>query len=517
MENHLFGRIGYVAHAETLMIWLWKVAFVIIVSQIPRDTSLAGSSRYGYFHKVGCTLLAEIFAKSIRITIQKPLDGLEGVEACQIRPLEPTMLFAVANRFLKLHFPPSHDYELYTQVICKALLSPQLSKGHLQTLPLVTLERLFQRILQTTVQELGAGGSDKEKTFDWILTLINSMEESCQYNLSALVSEDLALLESHQKGGLHGYFFKPSRNREQLAQLLQSQGYWDGLMQVSITDTEPLEPHFAYWLCRRLTLPLPWSAILELFKRERPERFPYLHRLSGIKSYLSEVLDLSLPEQPTEELVNELLPRIRDWIGEVFPEFSQRANVPRPIQAIVLVEGSTEELLIPASARALGYNLDREGIFIQPVGGKNQMLQQYINYIEHLAVPISIVLDRDAHSMRPDLAYYQRPQDQILILEEGELEDIYALDPIVKTINKYYQPHPLLTLAGFRKMEGSEGRVKTLQALWHDLGLGLFDKIEFAQYLAQSLRSGKQVSSPMKYLIQKLVEAKQHVKPTLSD
>jgi hypothetical protein len=340
---------------------------------------------------------------------------------------------------------------------------------------------------------------------DVVLTLTNALEELQQFDIDALVSEDLALLESHYQGGLHGFFYKPTQDPDVLRQVLEIQQYRSDLMELQALKAAPL---MQYWLCRRLTVLLPWSAVLERFKPEQKIAFPHLYRLGQIAQYLeADVISEDLSDNAVYDIAI-LIPQLSTDIEQVFSTYSQQAGIPRPVCELVLAEGNTEALMIPAIAEAMGHNLDREGIMVLPVGGKNQMLQQYVNYAEHLSIPIYIVMDRDAQSLLPDLTYYQRDQDQIFVLEEGEFEDIYAPDLIVKTINTCYQPsHPVTKM--MLKDPKHEGRVKIMQRLWQQLGLGLFDKIDFAQYMAQMIRAEKRVSPEMESLIQKILYAKQ--------
>ncbi len=446
---------------------------------------------------------------SVTVILPTAVIGLEQIHECQIRPIQEATLYAIANRFLRLDFPPQRNYELCLRLIQKGLLQPQFSRQHLQTLPLKTVEQLAQIIFQVSSQvKLHA----EPCAIDFLLSLIITVEETEIFDLQALVSEDLALLEAHQKGSLHNYYFKPTQDHQILSQVLQAQGYRCDLFECF---SETSDPNKTYWLSRRLSLLYPWRDLLLQYSANQDESFPYLCRLSKILTFL-ESEEFDKVEMANPYLLEKNIPKIQAWIRDIFPRFSQEANVPQPIREMVLAEGSTEELLIPAISKALGYNLDYEGILIQPVGGKNQMLQQYINYAEHLAVPISIVMDKDAQPLLPDLSFYQREQDHIFILEEGEFEDIYTLELIAKTINTSYQPNHPVTLKELRAIE-APNRVKMLQMLWQSLGLGIFDKVEFAQKLVETLtHQQKLLSPPMKQLVEKIMQAKAHATPPLS-
>ncbi len=421
--------------------------------------------------------------------------------------LQEMTLYSLSNRLMRLEFPPQRDYDVCLQLVNKGVIRPQLSKTQIQTLPLKTVEELSRLILQTATEHVGITDTDG---VDLVLSLLNALEETAQYDLQALVSEDLALLETHQMRGIHGYFFKPGHNLESLQELLGSQGYRVDLVQAA---PKAMDPNLIYWLSRKLTVIFPWSAVLDRFDLEKAHIFPQLYRLSLIRRYILEHLDRREPLD-AEAILTQVIPMVQTWMTEVFPRFSQEAHFARPIQELVLAEGSTEELLIPAIAKAMGQDLHYEGILVVSVGGKNQMLQQYVDYAEHLSVPISIVMDRDAQSLLPDLAHYQRDEDHIFILEEGEFEDIYALPLIVKTINEHYRPVQTVTLEQLRRRDGAS-RVKMLQSLWQELGMGWFDKVEFAQNMVHTLTHEALVSPPMKHLIQRIIETKRHGRKSL--
>ena len=48
-----------------------------------------------------------------------------------------------------------------------------------------------------------------------------------------------------------------------------------------------------------------------------------------------------------------------------------------PIESVVIVEGITEEILLPQFAKILGFDLLKNGIKIIPAGGKNQVVKLY--------------------------------------------------------------------------------------------------------------------------------------------
>ena len=78
-----------------------------------------------------------------------------------------------------------------------------------------------------------------------------------------------------------------------------------------------------------------------------------------------------------------------------------------PIKKLVIAEGITEEILLPAFAEANGYNFIENGVKIIAAGGKNQVVKLYYKLIEQVKVPIFILLDKDAESNKSSIAKKQ--------------------------------------------------------------------------------------------------------------
>ncbi len=85
---------------------------------------------------------------------------------------------------------------------------------------------------------------------------------------------------------------------------------------------------------------------------------------------------------------------------------------------IVLVEGETEEGSLPIFARALGYDLDAQGISIVNAHGKNNLDQLYQLYTA-FGIPTFLIFDNDRGGQNSDLA-----ANRVLLrlLEEPEID-----------------------------------------------------------------------------------------------
>jgi hypothetical protein len=200
------------------------------------------------------------------------------------------------------------------------------------------------------------------------------------------------------------------------------------------------------------------------------------------------------------------------------PTLNQKYLVIRPIRVLVIVEGATEEILLPRFANTIHIDFYREGIYVLPAGGKNQVQQVYESYAETLRIPVFIVLDQDAQDKIEQLQAVLRSQDQIYFLEEGEFEDTYDLALVLETINRYYEPRLPVTVEVYEQTRqdlsqesNAAGRVPVLRQLWNTYELGEFDKVDFAQKLSATLTSDSPLPQSLKKLIQAMLAIRHDV------
>lgn len=88
---------------------------------------------------------------------------------------------------------------------------------------------------------------------------------------------------------------------------------------------------------------------------------------------------------------------------------------------LLLVEGDTEKLAIPAYASRLGLELDRAGATIVEVGGKRN-LPEFVQIAQSFSIPVGVLYDRDASdfkNQREDEAHFNAELDAFQTADES--------------------------------------------------------------------------------------------------
>lgn len=405
----------------------------------------------------------------------------------QFKPPSWDNLAASANRLLKFEFPPIRDAKVYERLIKTNVLSTGISKRTLETLPLPFLETIYRELWQPF---------QPSRTSEW-LTLFLLAEERCEFNAGQLVEQDIKQIGLRDTGALHSYYYKEHLSREDMSAFLTGHGYRTDFLEAIKNNGHSMQGNdeesalnLAYLACRRFTHPLPWAELLDQLTPAEFGKYPRLARLKAIQELLQH------QQWTTSTITPDILQTSVDQLkalmtSKAFLAIAAQYASPRPVQELVIVEGETEKMLLPLFAESMALDFNALGIDILPAGGKNHVSALYREFSRHLNAPICIVLDNDAAEIANELAATLRPQDYVFQIAEGEFEDLYDLDLILKTINQHYQPYPEVTRQGFAviaKNGNARGRVQALRAIWQAYNLGSFDKIEFAGKYAEYLK-----------------------------
>ena len=174
-----------------------------------------------------------------------------------------------------------------------------------------------------------------------------------------------------------------------------------------------------------------------------------------------------------------------------------------PIEKVLLVEGLTEEILLPAFSKFLGYDFYRKGIQIIPAGGKNQVVKMYYKLIEELKIPIFLLLDKDAEDNIAQIRPRLREEDKIHLVSCGEFEDLLPKSLIIKAVNTCLQNFAMI---GEEDIEDGISKVENLENIFKTKGLHEFKKSEFAKLVRQNIADPTDISPEIADIINEIAQ-----------
>ena len=172
-----------------------------------------------------------------------------------------------------------------------------------------------------------------------------------------------------------------------------------------------------------------------------------------------------------------------------------------PIEKVILVEGLTEEILLPAFAKFLGYDFYREGVQIIPAGGKNQVVKMYYSLSEELKIPIFLLLDKDAEENISQIRPKLREQDKIHLVSSGEFEDMLPESLIIKAFNSLNKNFSAITENDFQK---GLSHVENLELIYKNKGLHEFKKADFAKLIRENITEITDISPEISEIIREV-------------
>ncbi len=172
-----------------------------------------------------------------------------------------------------------------------------------------------------------------------------------------------------------------------------------------------------------------------------------------------------------------------------------------PIQKVLLVEGITEEILLPAFSKYLGFDFYKEGIQIIPAGGKNQVVKMYYKLIEELKLPIFVLLDKDAEENINQIKPKLRNTDKIHLVSCGEFEDLLPKSLIIKTVNNELNNFASITEDD---LDNSIPNAKSLENIFKIKGLHEFKKADFAKLVRDNISEDSDISPEIASIVMEI-------------
>ena len=173
-----------------------------------------------------------------------------------------------------------------------------------------------------------------------------------------------------------------------------------------------------------------------------------------------------------------------------------------PIKKLLIVEGITEEILLPVFADKIGFNFDEIGIFILGAGGKSKSPDIYLQMKDKLKIPVILLFDSDAFEICQSLTKVLLKKDKMIIIEKGEFEDILSVNLIKRTLNSEYDiPIPL----SVKDFSIYSRMCKNIEEVYRTRKIGEFKKSKFSKIISKNIKYKTDITDDIKSIITEIV------------
>lgn len=220
---------------------------------------------------------------------------------------------------------------------------------------------------------------------------------------------------------------------------------------------------------------------------------------------VEKLIDNKIDYLSVIELLDDNIPINLNWLKSLVQDENQIENRTKfalkfPIEKVVLVEGITEEILLPKFAHILGYDFDKLGINLISAGGKNQVVKLFYQFAESLKLPLFVLLDSDAVENFEEIKPKLRKGDKVHILEKGEFEDVLPLNLIKRTLNQIFRNFSSVSIDDLRK---DLPMPQVLGDIFKQRGME-FKKAEFAALVGENISSKNDISPEIELIFSNL-------------
>ncbi len=199
------------------------------------------------------------------------------------------------------------------------------------------------------------------------------------------------------------------------------------------------------------------------------------------------------------ELLNYNYTITKDNFQKISNSLRSKKGLKYPVSKLILVEGITEEILLPIFAKKLGFDFDKEGIYVLGAGGKSKVPALYSQYKYSLNIPILMLLDNDASQIYELVKNNLSKKDSIILINKGEFEDIISKNLIKRSINaNYYDIEPVRMF----ELNFNTPMCENIHYIFKSRGLREFQKAHFAKVLADNVKYKSDVSSEIEQIIE---------------
>lgn len=183
-------------------------------------------------------------------------------------------------------------------------------------------------------------------------------------------------------------------------------------------------------------------------------------------------------------------------------EESKKNNLLFPIRKLVIVEGVTEEILLPVFADKTGNNFDKNGIFILGAGGKSKSPSLYTKLKDKLNIPVILLFDNDAKEICNLLDKNLLNKDKSIIIQEGEFEDILSKNLIKRALNNEYE---IATPILISDLSISNRMCENIQLFYRTRHLGEYKKSKVSKIIAKNIKYKTDITQEVRDILRQIL------------
>jgi len=387
------------------------------------------------------------------------------------------------ERMQRFNYPFKKYERVYREILIKHIINPKVSLKNYYSFSPLELQYLAQTIWNCSIKEICP-----EITEDYSINPYIFYEESRLFFAEEIIKKIIFSQNFEGFSLPEDFFDEQKQNTEKiLKNIFEDNGFCLSEKTLSFinqfSDINKLDLYSRLYILLNMNFPLNITGFLQIAetKTQQAKRLEEIHKHIKNKQNLSFVKVFNYAEK-----------------------LRTKKSYNRPIRLIVLVEGITEEILLPLFSKACGHDFEKEGVELIASGGKNQVGKLYKKLIEQTKSPVFILLDADAKSISDDINKNMRSIDRVYLISCGEFEDILSNELICNSVNSYYE------LSGrILKDEIHTEARKThiLSELWKQKGFGEFKKAEFAGIISQNISSRLDLTEEMEKIVMLISES----------
>ena len=394
-----------------------------------------------------------------------------------IKPLKLNELIISLERLIRFKRPYHKKSRVYKDILTKNTIYPKISLKNYSEYPLGIINALVQLIWNYSIKNLCNNFEQ-----DYRINTYLAYEELKVFSSQNII-EDIIFSENTLKFSTISSLSIKDSEYANIVEILN-----DNFFKIEPQNfiDNSLDALSIAYLQYNLGFPLNIDGLLSIIKDDFPLS-SNIKRLIHINHIIkTENLDFSL----------------FTTLEKMYKKAENQRKIQKakyPVKLILLVEGATEEKLLPVFSNKLGINFDEHGIELIASGGKNQVDKLYDSLYQIANLPILIILDKDAMPVAEKIKMKLRKKDRLFVIPEGEFEDILPVNLICKTVNKHYR---LLTQISPDDLTKYDSMSSCLETIWKEKGIGEFSKAEFARILSENIHNKEDISPTLQHIVE---------------